>query len=114
MVTPSLQVVLLRSPTYGVGGRNKHLLCFFFQSIFFSTFLIFIRVADPFNADDTAQVTVTILDVNDNAPMFKNLPFALLLPEVRSIAVRKNYIPCYLLCIVHHCGDTNIQSLCRR
>lgn len=48
----------------------------------FVTFLIFIRVADPDSADATTQVVVTVVDVNDNQPVFKNLPHSLLLPEV--------------------------------
>lgn len=52
------------------------------QNVSFVTFLLFVRVVDRLNADDTTQVVITVVDVNDNRPAFSNLPHSIQLPEV--------------------------------
>ena len=49
---------------------------------YYVIFLILVRVADVHNGDDVVQVTITVLDVNDNVPIFENLPYSLKIPEV--------------------------------
>lgn len=55
------------------------------QNLFTSTLRLFVRVADPSDADAVVQVIVTINDINDNHPSFQNLPRALPIDEVRCL-----------------------------
>ena len=53
------------------------------QSLFSATLRIGIRVADE-ELDATVQVIITFTDINDNNPVFTNLPHSIVLFEVSS------------------------------
>ena len=41
-----------------------------------------VRVDDSAGASETVTVSITILDINDNHPVFLDLPTSIALPEV--------------------------------
>ena len=60
------------------------------QSLFSGILRIFVRVSDPSSSSDPLEVIITVVDINDNSPMFENLPFSLSIAEVSNL----NFVTC--------------------
>lgn len=53
------------------------------QSLFSGTILIIVGVRDTSAGTATVQVVISVVDINDNRPIFRRLPTSVEIPEVR-------------------------------